>query len=135
VRTGRTIIGLLAVGFLGSAILGDRTEEAPWRRPESRSSALSTPDPALGPRLNGGGATASETRDETSAPPAGAVVVVEASSLIMRAEPSPRAPVIGAYPRGTEMIVQTRQGNWYRVTSPDGNTGWMAAAYLSELHD
>jgi uncharacterized protein YraI len=53
----------------------------------------------------------------------------------MRAEPSPRAPVIGAYPRGTEMIVQRKQGSWYRVTSPDGNTGWMAAGYLSELPD
>jgi uncharacterized protein YgiM (DUF1202 family) len=135
VRTGRTIIGLLAIGFLGSAILGDRSEEAPWKRPESPRSASSTPDPALGPRLNGSGAAAIETRDENLASPAGAVVVVEASSLIMRAEPSPRAPVIGAYPRGTEMIVQRKQGSWYRVTSPDGNTGWMAAGYLSELPD
>jgi SH3-like domain-containing protein len=33
------------------------------------------------------------------------------------------------------MIVDARQRNWYRVTSPDGATGWMAAAYLSKLND
>jgi N-acetylmuramoyl-L-alanine amidase len=133
--TGRRIIGLLVVGFIGSAILGDRSDDAPWRDSDaSPASALSEPSPTGSPQRSA--AAADPAGEESASTPASRrVVVVEATALRMRSEPSGTAPVIGSYPRGTEMILQESQGNWYRVTSPDGTSGWMAAAFLSEPPD
>jgi uncharacterized protein YgiM (DUF1202 family) len=56
---------------------------------------------------------------------------VSASTLRMRAGPSTSAELVGSYPRGSAMTIQEQSGAWYRVTAPDGRTGWMALKYLS----
>ena len=57
---------------------------------------------------------------------------VSAAILRMRAGPSARAEIVGVYPLATPVTIEEQTGNWYRVTAPDGQTGWMAARYLSE---
>ena len=75
------------------------------------------------------------SRPETPARPSPdpQVRYVSASNLRMRAGPTVKARFIGSYPHATPMIVEERSGNWYRVRAPDGQTGWMATKYLSQI--
>ena len=74
----------------------------------------------------------SETTPEALPQPDQDVRYVSALTLRMRAGPSADASMVGTYPRGTAMTVQEQSGAWYRVTAPDGRSGWMALKYLSE---
>ena len=58
--------------------------------------------------------------------------VVADSMLNLRAGPGDEYDVLGSYPRGTWGMLtgKSANGEWLRVRTPDGKTGWMWAAYL-----
>jgi SH3-like domain-containing protein len=60
------------------------------------------------------------------------VLYVTASTLNIRAAPSPTATVLLAAPRGTPVASVSTQDGWYEVKLTNGATGWMNGAYLSE---
>jgi phage minor structural protein len=59
-------------------------------------------------------------------------VATNGSRLRMRSGPSLSAKIIGRYPNGTKVtVVEKTNHSWYRVTGPDGRTGYMSANWLS----
>ena len=78
------------------------------------------------------GAAPMETALDPLPQPAQGVRYVSAGTLRMRAGPSTGAEMIASYPRGTPVTIKEQDGGWYRVTAPDGRTGWMSVKYLSQ---
>jgi uncharacterized protein YgiM (DUF1202 family) len=130
-KTGRTILGLLVIGIIGSAIFGERSE-APPAGTSSEVKGTAAPQQDTVPAVTEV-AVRAEPEVRPAAMPTAKTVRVEASSLRMRSEPSLEGAVVAAYARGTEMALQAKEGDWYQVTAPDGATGWMHASYLAEL--
>lgn len=58
--------------------------------------------------------------------------VTPPEGLNLRAEPSLRAPVQAALPRGTTVKVIDQQGVWQRVMLADGRQGWVFGEYLAD---
>jgi SH3-like domain-containing protein len=94
------LVGLLAIGLC------------------SRQSPI-VHDPALPPAS---GAAAKFQRDET--------VVVTASSLNGRSEPSASGNVVGKLRAGSEVQVVDRSGEWLKVIK-DGTTLWILASHVA----
>lgn len=57
-------------------------------------------------------------------------VVFGAANVNLRSEPSSNAAVIGAYDKGTWMVVTGYNNGFYQVGAPDGRFGWMRQDYL-----
>lgn len=59
---------------------------------------------------------------------------VTGNAVNMRTGPGTRYKVLKAYKRNTQMVlVAKKTSSWYRVTAPDGTTGYMASMYLEYL--
>ena len=62
---------------------------------------------------------------------ASTTATVKGGWLRLRAEASFDAETISSYFTGTVVTVQGSIGKWYRVTAPDGRTGYMYSDYLT----
>ncbi len=60
-----------------------------------------------------------------------ATATVKGGWLRLRAEPSYWAETISAYYTGTNVTILGGSGSWYRVSTPDGKTGYMHSDYLT----
>jgi hypothetical protein len=62
----------------------------------------------------------------------GPAATVDSAGLNMRAGPGRDYESLGAYERGTrvEVLAQDEAGEWLKVKTPDGKTGWMSARFL-----
>ncbi len=59
---------------------------------------------------------------------------VSPSSLNLRTSPSTQSQVIAVYQRGTKVTVLGTSGQWTRVRTPDGKTGYMLTSYLKKVN-
>ena len=57
--------------------------------------------------------------------------VVHGGWLRLRAQPNFNAYTISSYYTGTVVTILETLSGWYRVTTPDGNTGYMYSAYVN----
>ena len=58
-------------------------------------------------------------------------VIYNTTSLNLRKEPNASSAWLGAYSAGTWMQISDAPGNWYKVVTPDGKTGYMSRNFLS----
>lgn len=81
---------------------------------------IKAPAPARDtPAIDSGGGTGAE------------IWTVTGGSVYMRTGPGTRYKAIKVYHRGTEMmLVEKTTSYWYKVTAPDGTTGYMSSQYL-----
>jgi uncharacterized protein YgiM (DUF1202 family) len=56
---------------------------------------------------------------------------VTASTLNMRASPSASSDVVGKLKKGDNLVVLGEDGEWLRVRSAAGETGWISSKYVS----
>lgn len=56
--------------------------------------------------------------------------VVKVERLNVREKPSPQAPVLGTYRRGTRLQILAEKEGWLLVRGPDQQEGWVAAKYV-----
>jgi N-acetylmuramoyl-L-alanine amidase len=61
----------------------------------------------------------------------GTVAVVMVAALHVRTEPSIESPLLSTVAMDTGLPVQQKQGDWLQVATPDGQTGWVFAAYTN----
>ncbi len=60
-----------------------------------------------------------------------ATATVKGGWLRLRSEPNDKATTISAYFTGTKVTILGGSGEWYRVLTPDGKTGYMYSGYLT----
>jgi len=98
-----------------------------WIPTEARPPITMEPEQPAPQPGNGspGGSTAS---------PAQATATVTATTLNLRGQPSTQAELLGTLPRGTSLAVLQKQGDWYQVKTPSGQTGWVAG-WLVEVNE
>jgi uncharacterized protein YraI len=103
----------------------------PSATPTSAPSATPTNAPTATPSAT---ATSAPTATPTNAasPTAPPNAIVNNDTLNMRAGPSAQYALVGSYPRGTELKVTGKNaaGDWLKVETPDGRSGWMSAQLL-----
>lgn len=58
-------------------------------------------------------------------------VWVSSEDATLQSERSISSETIAAVKRGTELIVSTFENRWYKVTAPDGKTGWIFRGKVS----
>lgn len=59
---------------------------------------------------------------------------VTGSSVYMRTGPGTRYKAIKVYKMNTQMVMVSKSNqNWYKITAPDGTTGYMSSMYLAYL--
>jgi len=60
------------------------------------------------------------------------VATPQGHPLNVRSAPGVRAPVVTQLPRGTllTILAESDDGNWLRIETPKGDTGWVSAAYV-----
>jgi N-acetylmuramoyl-L-alanine amidase len=63
--------------------------------------------------------------------PAKRTATVQTDGLNLRGQPSTNSPVLGTLKLGTTLTILEQQGDWYRVQTPDGKTGWVAGWLIS----
>lgn len=68
------------------------------------------------------------------ASPGQATATVTATTLNLRGQPSTQAELLGTLPHGTSLAVLQKQGDWYQVKTPSGQTGWVAG-WLVEVNE
>jgi N-acetylmuramoyl-L-alanine amidase len=56
---------------------------------------------------------------------------VQSDGLNLRGQASTTSPVLGTLKLGTSLTILEQQGDWYRVQTPDGKTGWVAGWLIS----
>lgn len=61
----------------------------------------------------------------------GTGTVTAPDGLRLRASNSTTSAILGAYGRGTNVSISDKKGDWYKVTTPDGKTGWMSGDWLN----
>lgn len=61
----------------------------------------------------------------------GTGTVTAPDGLRLRASNSTTSAILGAYGRGTKVSISDKKGDWYKVTTPDGKTGWMSGDWLN----
>jgi SH3-like domain-containing protein len=57
--------------------------------------------------------------------------VVTATSLNIRSEPSTKGSIVTKAAKGAKLEVMGEEGEWYKVKTPDGKTGWASKSYLA----
>lgn len=62
----------------------------------------------------------------TSDKPAVQKATVNTDGLNLRSEANTSSAILTTLATGTSLTVLEKQGDWYRVTTPDGKTGWVA---------
>ncbi|MGI6681234.1 MAG: SH3 domain-containing protein [Bdellovibrionota bacterium] len=55
------------------------------------------------------------------------IIVVNVSKANLRAGPSLRDSPLLEVSKGTRLVVETRQGSWYRVIAPNGKRAWVSS--------
>lgn len=63
-----------------------------------------------------------------------ATATVTGKLVNIRSSPSTSAQIVTQVPKGTELSVLGRQGDWYQVTTKAGKTGWIAG-YLVKVQE
>jgi uncharacterized protein YgiM (DUF1202 family) len=59
------------------------------------------------------------------------IATVVTDKVSLRTGPDKRSQSLTALTKGTQLPVETRQGEWYRVITPTGSRGWVAAAGIA----
>lgn len=68
------------------------------------------------------------TPQSSSAAP---TATVNVDGLNLRSESNTSSAIVGTLNQGTVLTVLERQGDWYKVNTPDGKTGWVAGWLVS----
>jgi hypothetical protein len=55
------------------------------------------------------------------------VATVSVPRAYLRSGPGTDESAMGIVPRGSRLVVETRQGEWYRIIAPDGDRAWISA--------
>ena len=87
-----------------------------------RCSSAPAPEPAPAPPA---------PEAATPAPTPSESVTVTASALNVRRDPSTTAEVVAKVQKGDRLTVLLRDAGWVKVTTPAGDTGWVAAQHVS----
>lgn len=66
--------------------------------------------------------------------PAVQKATVNTDGLNLRSESNTSSAVLATLPIGTSLTVLEKQGDWYRVNTPDGKTGWVAGWLVTVDH-
>lgn len=77
------------------------------------------------------GAPAPDSGSGQPQAPAKRTATVQTDGLNLRGQASTTSPVLGTLKLGTTLIILEQQGDWYRVQTPDGKTGWVAGWLIS----
>lgn len=65
------------------------------------------------------------------AAPAALTATVNTDGLNLRSEGNTSSAILGTLALGTVLTVLEKQGDWYKVNTPDGKTGWVAGWLVS----
>ncbi len=65
--------------------------------------------------------------NEESSKPDMPIVTVVSNKANLRAGPSLKNSSLLEVSKGTRLVVETRQGNWYRVLAPNGKRAWVSS--------
>ncbi len=116
----------LAVGglFVAPPVTAEEAEPSPT------ATAVASPEPSAAPTIE---APTVEPAPTAQAAPTGfrePVGMVEADLLNLREGPGTRFALLGQYPKGSQVTILSRAGEWLEVLTGDGKTGWMLAEFL-----
>lgn len=67
-----------------------------------------------------------------AAPPKGAKITVRALSAKVMHKPRHIGAVAAAVARGETLVFEEAQGDWYRVTTPAGESGWIHRSHVTD---
>jgi uncharacterized protein YraI len=103
----------------------------PSATPTSAPSATPTSAPSATPSATATSAP-SATPTTAASPTPAPNAIVNNDTLNMRVGPSAQYALVGSYPRGTplKVIGKNAAGDWLKVETPDGRSGWMSAQLL-----
>lgn len=100
--------------------------------PAENADPTNTPDPGSSAEVPGGdGSADTGTAPPTTpaAPPPAAAkqtATVQTDGLNLRSQANTTSAILGTLPLGSSLTVLEKQGDWYRVQTADGKTGWVA---------
>lgn len=133
------IVALLLAGSGGMVAISNGARMAPAAAPQAVAGTPPSQPPTATPlsTTTPAGPIAAALPTLTPSPTPVIVVVVNTEGLGVRFRQSPGGPVAKIWPENSPMriIGQDREAagqKWRQVQAPDGNEGWVAAAYLSE---
>jgi len=119
----RAVLGLAVLIVLIMVVLG-------WWRdykaaPSSLSGSASTEASPTAGEQGSGTSAAGASADET--PGQSDTLVVLVDGLDLRAEPSADAKSLRGLNKGERLVLVKKDGDWYRVKTTEGDTGWISA--------
>ncbi len=74
-----------------------------------------------------------KTNQDTQETPVGKRAFVRENGLHLREKPDQKSPDLGTFEFGTRVFVVAQTGQWYKVITPSGKTGYMFGAQIHGL--
>ncbi|MFS0569720.1 SH3 domain-containing protein [Brevibacillus sp. 179-C8.2 HS] len=79
--------------------------------------------------VNGNGSTQPQTGQPSSS--ASQTATVKTDGLNLRSEPNTTSAIQATLPVGSKLTVLEKQGDWYRINTAAGKTGWVAGWHIT----
>lgn len=78
---------------------------------------------------NGNGTTTPQTGQPSTS--VSQIATVKTDGLNLRSEPNTTSAIQATLPVGSKLTILERQGDWYRINTSDGKTGWVAGWHIT----